>query len=344
MIYGQPKETTGEILRLVIPSMAQHDAAYHPLTYTVWYESLAGLNPGLKEEIDAIVQRGEKLTDAAIEDVYNRHIRKRDDTLSRQIQENLQRLVNEVGQLTSEATGNVGSYRDSLLSCVDKLKQQGDSSTLQTVLQVVIAETVAMRQSMTALQEQLEDRDRQVAVLRDSVNAAQDQAMTDPLTGLLNRRGFSRALEHACTESEDINPLNTSMLMIDIDHFKAINDNHGHLMGDKVIRSVAHLLKANVKGRDTVARMGGEEFAVLLINTPLHGAANLAEQIRNTIATARFRRADSLTELGVVTVSLGVASYALKEDPEAFIHRADMALYQSKRTGRNRVTLAPTVK
>jgi diguanylate cyclase len=312
------------------------------VTYAVWYEYLAGLNPALNEELKALIDRGDKLSDAQIEAIYNRHIRKRDDSLEQHARDEFQQLIKDVCQLAREATGNVGNYRDALVSCVTRLEEAQDGNSLQEMLQILIAESLTMRQSMNVLQEQLQERDRQVASLRDSMIAAQDQALTDPLTGLLNRRGFAQALDSALTPEGDAHANPAVLLMVDIDHFKLINDTHGHLMGDKVIRSVAQLLKANVKGRDTVARMGGEEFAVLLLDTPMQGAAHLAEQVRNTIANARFRRTDTPAELGPVTVSIGVAALSPEETPEDFINRADMALYQSKRTGRNKVTLANT--
>jgi diguanylate cyclase len=129
--------------------------------------------------------------------------------------------------------------------------------------------------------------------------------------------------------------------MCDIDHFKKINDNYGHLFGDKVIRAVAQVLTDNVKGRDTAARYGGEEFIVLLPNTPLEGARALAEKIRSTIEGGRIKKGGG-EETAKVTISLGVSRYAPGESSASFIERADKALYVSKQSGRNQVSLAPT--
>jgi diguanylate cyclase len=128
--------------------------------------------------------------------------------------------------------------------------------------------------------------------------------------------------------------------MIDIDHFKVLNDSFGHVFGDRVIRSVGELLKATVKGQDVVARYGGEEFALLLPETPLPGAQVVAERLRDAVARSRIRRLNSEETIGSITISAGVASYRPGESVATFIDRADAALYNSKTQGRNRVSIA----
>jgi diguanylate cyclase len=131
-----------------------------------------------------------------------------------------------------------------------------------------------------------------------------------------------------------------SLVMLDIDHFKSVNDTHGHLIGDRVIRFVAQVLEKNIKGKDTAARYGGEEFTVLLPETPATGAKSVAESIRKAVANAQLVRADNKKPLGQITISAGVATFAAGEDVMEFINRADQALYRSKNEGRNRVSVA----
>lgn len=132
-----------------------------------------------------------------------------------------------------------------------------------------------------------------------------------------------------------------ALLLADIDHFKWINDAHGHLLGDKVLRAVGRILNENSKRRDLVGRWGGEEFTLLLVRTPLQGARAVAEQIRAAVAGLRIRKIDGTELAGEVTVSLGVAFAERAEDFENMMHRADAALYSAKRQGRNRVCIAP---
>jgi diguanylate cyclase len=125
--------------------------------------------------------------------------------------------------------------------------------------------------------------------------------------------------------------------MIDIDHFKRFNDEHGHLIGDEVLRFVAKRIKELVRGRDFLARFGGEEFALLLPETPIAGASVVAESIRNFFAQATLKAVATSKKLGKITVSLGVACYQSGEQTEEFINRSDQALYFAKNNGRNRV-------
>ena len=163
--------------------------------------------------------------------------------------------------------------------------------------------------------------------------------MSDPLTGLYNRTALFEHIEAAIASADLATP--PSLIMFDIDHFKKINDTHGHLIGDRVIRFVAQTLQKNIKGRDTAARFGGEEFTVLLPNTPSNGAMAIAQTVRRIIEEAQLVRADNKKPLGDITISAGVmATHKPDEDVMEFIDRADKALYRSKEDGRNRATAA----
>jgi diguanylate cyclase (GGDEF)-like protein len=160
-------------------------------------------------------------------------------------------------------------------------------------------------------------------------------AITDGLTKLHNSRSFYSQLE---VEVDRFNrykhPL--SLLLLDIDHFKEYNDNHGHLEGDKVLVRISQLIKACLRKLDTAYRYGGEEFTVILPETSGEEAVLVAERIRKTIQTEKFTP-ETGKEIGI-TISIGAAQYAPEEQLSTFIQRADKAMYISKQKGRNRVT------
>jgi diguanylate cyclase (GGDEF)-like protein len=165
---------------------------------------------------------------------------------------------------------------------------------------------------------------------------AQERAMTDALTGLLNRYGLQHVLAREHAETRRYNrPL--SCLMIDLDNFKTINDTYGHTIGDLALRQVAGILSEAVRGSDTVFRYGGEEFLVLLPETDLEGAAALGEKIRATASSRPFGEGYNVFNL---TLSAGASSLCDNESGNDMIARADMALYQAKEQGRNRVESA----
>jgi diguanylate cyclase (GGDEF)-like protein len=164
------------------------------------------------------------------------------------------------------------------------------------------------------------------------------RAKTDALTGLWNRRHFTAELTR-WQDQADRYAKPVSLVMVDVDHFKRVNDTHGHAAGDDVLRHVASLLRDGARTVDTVARLGGEEFAVLLPNTEAPGAAEVAERLRALVASRPVRVANGT--LLTVTASFGVAAYpAPTVQRDAFVAAADAALYAAKRDGRNRVVVS----
>lgn len=173
------------------------------------------------------------------------------------------------------------------------------------------------------------------AEARASAEIAHEQAMTDALTGLLNRYGLQRTLQREQSEARRYQrPL--SCLLIDLDHFKSINDTYGHAAGDTALQQIAEILSKAVRGSDMVFRYGGEEFLVLLPETNLEGATALAEKIRLAADAQLFGDG----HIFPITLSAGVASLSAQESGHDMIARADMALYNAKAGGRNRVEKA----
>ncbi|WP_442776623.1 diguanylate cyclase [Sphaerotilus montanus] len=158
-------------------------------------------------------------------------------------------------------------------------------------------------------------------------------ATQDSLTGATNRRGFMDRLLRAQSEAEaQAEPL--SLVMVDLDHFKRINDEHGHGVGDVVLREVAHRMRRQIRRADLLGRLGGEEFAILLPDTDLVGARTQAEHLLTALRSQPFPTA------GRVTASLGVAQWNGREAASSWLHRADLALYEAKHLGRDRLVVA----
>jgi len=156
----------------------------------------------------------------------------------------------------------------------------------------------------------------------------------DSLTGLHNRRAILRRLDGEIKRAKRYKE-ELCLLMLDIDHFKNVNDQYGHLSGDEVLKEVATLVQQNIRETDTAGRYGGEEFITILPQTNLSSALDVAERIRKLIAVAKMKDAEQ--NVFNITVSQGLSSYKPGEDGYSLISRADDALYRAKENGRNRV-------
>ena len=178
----------------------------------------------------------------------------------------------------------------------------------------------------------LEHSNKVNAELRRLVEDLEVYAHTDRLTGAWNRRWLEEAVLNELSRFERYgHPV--SIIILDIDHFKRINDEHGHLTGDQVLQEVAARVRATDRGSDSLVRWGGEEFIVLSPNTPLVAAGRLAERLREAIS------AQPIDAVGTVTCSFGVAEYGEGETWKEWLERADQALYAAKNGGRDRVEL-----
>jgi diguanylate cyclase len=339
MRYKESREQSAELLRMVLPLMARHSAGFHPLSYAVWYEYVAAFNLSLRAAVDARLAQTSLLTDRDIEILFDTHVAMRDIDSSARVRAEFARLVEHVEGVATEAGQEVHQYGNELDGYRERLQDDLGKESLSEVVESLIDETTRVRVKTEIYYEHLKKSSEEVERLRGELELVQGLALTDPLTGLLNRRG----LDHQRQRLAGGTPAGCTVLIIDIDHFKAINDAHGHLLGDKVIVAVANVLRSCVGERGPIARMGGEEFAVLLAHTSSAGGVELAERIRGSVEQGKIRRADTDETIGTVTVSLGVASCGEDEQFEAMLERADGALYQSKTAGRNRVTVAERV-
>lgn len=166
-----------------------------------------------------------------------------------------------------------------------------------------------------------------IGALQKKLGAAHLDAQTDPLTGLVNRRGLALTIQHLTTLQRSF-----AVVAVDIDHFKRVNDTYGHDVGDLVLNTLGAIMKANSRPGDVICRSGGEEFIMMLPETPADVALAVAERMRERIEKEEF------PSVGTITVSMGLAVWPLDDTSvEEVLKLADLGLYRAKRTGRNRV-------
>lgn len=220
---------------------------------------------------------------------------------------------------------------------VDVASSQDPEQMTRCLGAVVTLVQTTVRRKRDREKRQREDLGRRVVELKGELEVARTQAVIDPLTQLYNRAAFTDEL-HRLSALGVFLAGDPCLLLIDVDHFKTVNDTQGHPTGDKVLKGVAdNIARHFMRREDFVARYGGEEFAVLTRESTLERTIERAERMREA---QRRHENGPATPLPTVTVSIGIARIAAGEPPEQWIERADRALYAAKHAGRNRVKLA----
>ena len=218
----------------------------------------------------------------------------------------------------------------------EELHESLKTEQVRIIISYLMIENDKMHARTSNLQASLETSQKQIEKLKSNLATAEAQGLSDPLTGLKNRRGFDVVLaSHLAGARNGGLPL--SLIIADIDHFKAINDRYGHPAGDDVLKWFARVLSSNVKGRDTVARYGGEEFAIVLPATAIDNAFKVASQIKAQLEAQFWQKPGAPNTMLRVTASFGVAQLEPAEGTSALVARADAKLYEAKQAGRNRV-------
>lgn len=342
MRYSEDRKRSEEVMRQALPLMGRQAAAFNPYSYAIWYEHCAGLNPGLSRALEGRLAIDHVLTDEEVWHLFVEHVVARDVQTTDAIRDALYRILGETVANAKAAGERTADFDQALSDHAQTLSVPRPPERVREVVEDMRSETGKMRAMTAELAAKLKASTEEVSVLKKSLQRAQTDALLDLLTGLKNRRGFEQAAREV--QSPPSGELKgTALLMLDIDGFKRVNDAHGHQLGDKVLRAIAHALKSSVKGRDVVARFGGDEFAVLLPATAMEGAEALGRQICSLVGQGRIKRADGGT-IGQVTLSIGIAVAQEGETLDGLMERADGALYRAKRGGRNRVeTATPSV-
>ena len=336
--YQESKEQSAEIVRRVLALMGQHDAAFHPLNFAVWYEYVAGINSRLTQALNLALQTEPRLSDATLAGLHQEFVAEPDAQSMQQVSMQLQRVMTGVWGSASRAGERAGAYEGQLNELVHEIKSDAPLA-VQPLISRILDETAQMGLSARELSNEVTLCRLEIDRLSNELTRALDEALIDPLTGILNRKGFDQSL---ATMVEALPKTGGAhcMILFDIDLFKKVNDLYGHVMGDRVIQAVGETLKACAAhlASHSVARYGGEEFVILLPDCSLELASQVAETVRQRTKSIKIRDRRSKSVAVSITISGGVAALRPGDQAKALIERADRALYQSKLAGRDRIT------
>jgi len=210
-----------------------------------------------------------------------------------------------------------------------------DINELHNLVSDILASTQMLTKASQDLKEDLATSSLEIAKLKAELETVKEASRTDGLTGLLNRGAFNYELNELCERPQP----NIALALFDLDHFKNINDTYGHVIGDKILQYFSGLLQKHAGEKHMVARYGGEELAMLLMNISLEDARSITDKIRQALADSRLKKKGQREYIKQVTVSVGLSMLRQGDSPSTIIDRSDNALYQSKDRGRNQVTI-----
>ena len=253
--------------------------------------------------------------------------------------EQVEVVLGQCLELVERSRGSAHVYSDALQAEADQLT----TAEALPAVERLIGLTRAMMAQTRDIQEELRQRSIETTQLRTVLQSAQREAQVDHLTGLPNRRAFDARLRQAAEVSAGENRP-AAIALCDIDHFKAINDAHGHDTGDRVLGLVAAALQKAAGELCYVARFGGEEFALIFEDCTVGAATAIVDELRRTLGARRLINQATHQPIGHVTFSAGVALLEPADGGAASLKRADTALYAAKQSGRNKVLAADAVE
>lgn len=332
-------ETAAEYLRLCLAKLGQLKLPITPVNYALVYFYVSGEDVELNTRLDELFVDSDKWSDEQARELFAQYVCQCSGGKDSALEQELLVTVAQILGMVVDLSGRTAISSEKLESHLKNLAASKDPVEVLRVASDIIAETRSFVDETTKFESSLRQSTQEIKLLKSELDNARKQATVDSLTGLNNRRGFDQALTTAIDSVKSDHRI-FSLIILDIDHFKSVNDQHGHLVGDKVLIGIARQLFKQMRGNDYLSRFGGEEFAILLLDTPITGAFTVAENLRKSIEKLRLKHTKTGQLIGKVTISIGVACFRSEESAEALIQRCDKALYRAKSLGRDRTVIA----
>ncbi|MHA6288461.1 GGDEF domain-containing protein [Maricaulis sp. CAU 1757] len=327
-----------ELAHKALGFMEQFDIAPTPENYAVWSCFAAETNPELCDSLRGLIETGAEFTETVNADLFEQYFQWK--AVHDAIMDSggaMCRQLGAVKETLEAAERDTAAYGEALSGASTTLRSAPDADGMKSLVESLVSATARMQKRSQDLEERLQQTSNEVTQLRSNLEKVREEAMTDALTGIANRKRFDESLRRARRDAENTGkPL--SLVLCDIDHFKRFNDTWGHQTGDQIIRFVAGCLTRHAADDHLVARYGGEEFGIVMPNTDVMTAEQISEKIRRTVQSKKLLRKSTNEDLGNITLSLGVAVFDGRESVEELIERSDSYLYKSKTEGRNRTT------
>ncbi len=262
-----------------------------------------------------------------------------DDETDRERDE-LKKIISILANSISGLLHSSGDFDSGLDDCVDRLQKARTLSEVQEIREALLKQaqglqerTRQMVEDVRLAQTQVDDANKKVESLKQQMEKVKQEIIIDPLTRTYNRRAYDEKIKQEMMGFQRYSRP-TALAIVDIDHFKNVNDTYGHRTGDGVLRILSGVMKKEIREIDVLARYGGEEFALILPHTSYEQALDVTERIRRKVEESRFTYKSKPFS---VTISIGVGTLRAEDTLETYVERVDQALYRAKNSGRNRV-------
>lgn len=327
-----PKAQIPDVAAQITYAMRSMGIAPIPRNYELFYEAYIGSNPALTRELAAL---GNSATQEELDDIgakYFPHHASRvfDDAHARLTVE----LDGVLRALKQEQT-TLESYNRLLGETCERISSRTHNSAdlLRNAIDMLTAATGDTMAQGEKIVENVTQHSHEMDQVRKELDEYKRIANTDALTRLSNRRAFEDRLI-SIFDNQLTRPT-TALVLADIDHFKRVNDSYGHPVGDKILATVASIIRANVRREVFVARVGGEEFALIMEGATVEEVTTACERIRRALEATPFKNSRTRVDYGPVTISLGICMASEAADSGELYNKADLALYCAKNAGRN---------
>jgi len=290
------------------------------------------------KDLEGVVRKGVRISPATglakeIEEFFDRQ--KTEHQFLEEEKDIVKIMVLEVAEIITSMLSNSSGFETSIGTCAKNIKSANNIQDILKLKDVFLGEMQKVRKHSHTLNDELAEHKKNSTLLAEKLEQSQAQALVDPLTNVLNRSAYNLKMVQLTHEFKRYNE-EWALLMLDIDHFKKFNDDFGHKLGDKVLKSVAGTVRDTIRVSDQIFRYGGEEFVVVLSRINAKTATKLAEKICRQVEKDYYVDGDKKLQ---VTISIGGAIITKDDTEMSLFERADKSMYRAKNNGRNQVVM-----
>ncbi|GGN26196.1 GGDEF domain-containing protein [Marinomonas arctica] len=322
-----------QLMRSAIPLMVKLDIPPTPYNYGIWYEYASNRNPKLNQVVDRALRRFGSLPAFVSRELFHEFLLPEEFQQADHQGAALKNLTTNLETYTTQVSSELQKLSNTLKRSKEVLTNLDDPKQLERLALILEQGAFKANQAIEHFSQSLQAAQEELASLRSELSNVKKNGELDAMTLLANEKGFERALFSLLPHAED----DLTLLLIDIDDLSGINQEYGNKVGTSLIRYIAKLLLSHLPEQSFLARLNGGRFAVLLDETELSIAAQLAESLRQEVAAQKIRYKNTKMLLRPVTISIGVATLFGDESPTELVERAQHYLLYAKHSGKNRI-------